>query len=75
MINPAPMTNLEKFQRQAGRGDAACIREQVLVMRQPDIKPMLKVLAGICIFFAVMAAAAVCGATVVVLIKSLIRLF
>ena len=43
-------------------------------MRQTDIKPMLKALFGICLFFVVLAVLVGCSAAVVVLIRSLARL-
>ncbi|HEV2695353.1 MAG TPA: hypothetical protein VG347_20835 [Verrucomicrobiae bacterium] len=69
------MTDFEKIQPGTRTCDAFYAGEKVLGMRQPDIKPMLKVLAGLCIFFGAMAAAAAGGAVVVMLIRSLLRLF
>jgi hypothetical protein len=48
--------------------------ENVSPIRQMDIKPTLKVLAGLCIFFGILAVAVGCGAALIVLLRTLARI-
>jgi len=70
------MTDLKQFRPDTLRPGTLCTGEPVafLSMRQIDIKPMLKVLAGLCLFFGALAVVVACGAIVVVLIRGLMRL-
>jgi hypothetical protein len=71
------MTDIKQFQPVIRHDDDLCSAEPTtfLSMRQTDIKPMLKVLAGLCLFFGALAMIVACGAVVFVLIRSLARLF
>lgn len=70
------MTHIKPFRTDACHEDILCLGEpdSFLSMRQMDIKPMLKVLAGLCLFFGALAVAVGCGAIMIMLIRSLARL-
>jgi len=70
------MTDLKPFPSDTRHHDTLYSGEPVffLNMRQIDIKPMLKVLAGLCLFFGALAVVVGCGAILVVLARSLVRL-
>jgi hypothetical protein len=71
------MTDIKKIQPEISAPATGCAGEPVcfLALSQIDIKPLLKTLAGLCLFFCAMAIMVACGAIVVMLVKSLVRLF
>ena len=70
------MTDFKQFQPDIRPHDVLCTGEPAafLSMRQTDIKPMLKALAGLGLFFGALAVIVGCGAIVVVLVRGLLHL-
>ncbi|MDR3458133.1 MAG: hypothetical protein P4N60_11845 [Verrucomicrobiae bacterium] len=70
------MSDNQPFLPDMRRDQASCTEEQMRFLegRQTDIKPMLKALAGLCLFFGAMAVIAAFGAVLVIALKNLHRL-